>query len=31
MAAKELMQYIMEQLWGLGEIRTIPMMGGYIF
>ena len=31
MAAKELMQYIMEQLSGLGEIRTIPMMGGYIF
>ncbi len=31
MAAKELMEYIMEQLSGLEEIRTIPMMGGYIF
>ena len=28
---KELVDYIMEQLAGLGEIRHIPMMGGYIF
>ncbi|MDE6434826.1 MAG: TfoX/Sxy family protein [Lachnospiraceae bacterium] len=28
---KELVAYIMEQLSGLGEIRNIPMMGGYIF
>ncbi len=31
MANKELMQYILEQLSDLGEIRSIPMMGGYIF
>lgn len=31
MANKELEQYIMEQLAGLTEIRSIPMMGGYIF
>ena len=31
MAAKELLEYIMEQLSGLEEIRSIPMMGGYIF
>lgn len=28
---KELVDYIMEQLADLGEIRHIPMMGGYIF
>ncbi len=28
---KELADYIMEQLADLGEIRHIPMMGGYIF
>lgn len=28
---KELADYIMEQLADLGEIRYIPMMGGYIF
>lgn len=28
---KELASYIMEQLAELGEIRNIPMMGGYIF
>lgn len=28
---KELAAYIMEQLSELGEIRNIPMMGGYIF
>lgn len=28
---KELAAYIMEQLVELGEIRNIPMMGGYIF
>lgn len=28
---KELAAYIMEQLAELGEIRNIPMMGGYIF
>lgn len=28
---KELAAYIMEQLEGLGDIRHIPMMGGYIF
>lgn len=31
MANKELAAYIMEQLSGLDEIRSIPMMGGYIF
>ena len=28
---KELSQYIMEQLSDLGDVRNIPMMGGYIF
>jgi len=28
---KELAAYIMEQLAGLGDVRNIPMMGGYIF
>lgn len=28
---KELAAYIMEQLSELGEVRNIPMMGGYIF
>lgn len=28
---KELAEYIMEQLAELGEVRNIPMMGGYIF
>ncbi len=28
---KELAAYIMEQLSELGDIRNIPMMGGYIF
>ncbi len=28
---KELVSYIMDQLSDLGEIRNIPMMGGYIF
>lgn len=28
---KELMEYIMEQLSDLGDVREIPMMGGYIF
>jgi len=28
---KELADYIMEQLSDLGEVRNIPMMGGYIF
>lgn len=28
---KELADYIMEQLEELGDIRNIPMMGGYIF
>ncbi len=27
----ELAEYIMEQLAELGDIRKIPMMGGYIF
>lgn len=31
MANKELASYIMEQLAELEEIRSIPMMGGYIF
>ena len=29
--AKELAEYIMDQLADLGDIRNIPMMGGYIF
>lgn len=28
---KELADYIMDQLSDLGNIRNIPMMGGYIF
>lgn len=28
---KELVEYIMEQLDELGEVRNIPMMGGYVF
>ncbi|MDE5864129.1 MAG: TfoX/Sxy family protein [Lachnospiraceae bacterium] len=28
---KELVEYIMDQLSELGEVRNIPMMGGYIF
>lgn len=28
---KELADYIMDQLSELGDIRNIPMMGGYIF
>lgn len=28
---KELCEYVMEQLDGLGEIRNIFMMGGYVF
>lgn len=28
---KELAAYIMDQLSELGEVRNIPMMGGYIF
>ncbi|MBU3102282.1 MULTISPECIES: TfoX/Sxy family protein [Clostridium] len=31
MANKELALYIMEQLKGLEYIKSIPMMGGYIF
>jgi len=31
MANKELAQYILEQLSDLEGVRTIPMMGGYIF
>lgn len=31
MANRELAEYIMEQFEGLGEVRNIPMMGGYIF
>lgn len=31
MAYKELAAYILEQLSELGEVRSIPMMGGYIF
>lgn len=31
MAEKELACYIMEQLSELSDIRSIPMMGGYIF
>ena len=29
--AKELAEYITQQLEELGDIRKIPMMGGYIF
>ena len=29
--AKELAQYIAQQLEELGDVRKIPMMGGYIF
>lgn len=29
--SKELAEYIMDQLSDLGDIRNIPMMGGYIF
>lgn len=28
---KELAEYVMDQLAELGDIRNIPMMGGYIF
>lgn len=28
---KELAEYIMDQLAELGDIRNIPMMGGYVF
>ena len=28
---KELAEYIMDQLSELGDVRNIPMMGGYIF
>ena len=28
---KGLAAYIMEQLSGLGQVRNIPMMGGYVF
>lgn len=31
MKNKELAEFIMEQLSDLGDIRNIPMMGGYIF
>lgn len=31
MANKELADYVLEQLCGLDNIRSIPMMGGYIF
>ena len=31
MANKELASYIMEQLEGLEYIKSIPMMGGYLF
>lgn len=31
MAYKELAAYITEQLSELGDVRKIPMMGGYIF
>lgn len=31
MANRELAEYIMEQLADLGEVRNIPMMGGYVF
>lgn len=28
---KELADYVMNQLSDLGDIRNIPMMGGYVF
>ena len=28
---KELASYIMDQLAELGQVRNIPMMGGYVF
>lgn len=28
---KELAAYVTEQLADLGEVRSIPMMGGYVF
>lgn len=31
MAARELAEYVSDQLSGLEGIRSIPMMGGYIF
>ena len=31
MADKELAAYVMERLSGLGEVRSISMMGGYLF
>lgn len=31
MSSKEFAGYIMEQLSELGDVRNIPMMGGYIF
>lgn len=31
MTNKELAAYVLEQLCGLDNIRSIPMMGGYIF
>lgn len=31
MANKELAEYVMGQLSDLGDIRNIPMMGGYVF
>ena len=31
MSAKELADYVADQLSGLAGIRSIPMMGGYIF
>lgn len=31
MAQKELAQYVAEQLAPLGEVRYIPMMGGWLF
>lgn len=31
MNAKELAEYVTEQLSGLDDVRKIPMMGGYIF
>ena len=31
MAYKEFAEYILDQLSDLGEVRCIPMMGGYLF
>lgn len=31
MAYKEFAEYILDQLSDLGEVRCIPMMGGYVF